>query len=277
VKAIGEGAICKYFGSKLTSSQHYPAPTDEETIVEPFAGGAGYSIRHWQRSDGSPRPVLLIEKNPRMAALWQWLIQADPGEVLRLPVDLPVGSDIRDALGQTPQAELVARWQRVGAFRQNAGGYVVSAGKRGKDGKPKPADVDGLWCTRTRERVAAGLHRFRTWRCLCAGYDALELAPGDGPALVYVDPPYQHFSPRNYPGAHEPLDFKALGAWCQRQARHARVVVCEARDEVRNREPDWLPFEPLGVTIVGAVDRGGERGRKRDGERIWTSFERIGK
>lgn len=37
MRAVGEGAICNYFGSKLTSSQHYPAPTDEETT---HAGGA---------------------------------------------------------------------------------------------------------------------------------------------------------------------------------------------------------------------------------------------
>ena len=36
------GPLFKWFGSKWSASKHYPRPL-YDTIVEPFAGGAGYA------------------------------------------------------------------------------------------------------------------------------------------------------------------------------------------------------------------------------------------
>lgn len=38
----------RYFGSKWLVGKHYPAPM-HETIVEPFAGSACYSLHHFDR------------------------------------------------------------------------------------------------------------------------------------------------------------------------------------------------------------------------------------
>lgn len=45
----------------------YPAPT-HSTIIEPFAGGAGYSAKY------SDRAVTLVERNPKIAAIWKYLL-----------------------------------------------------------------------------------------------------------------------------------------------------------------------------------------------------------
>lgn len=65
-------------GSKWNSVKHYPRPRCAR-IVEPFAGPAGYALRYY-RSD-----VVLCERDPLIAGLWRWLIQARPADVLRLP------------------------------------------------------------------------------------------------------------------------------------------------------------------------------------------------
>ena len=42
------GPLFKWFGSKWLSSKHYPAP-EHDVIFEPFAGSAGYSLRHHEK------------------------------------------------------------------------------------------------------------------------------------------------------------------------------------------------------------------------------------
>ena len=68
--------LFKWFGSKWQSAKHYPKPA-HDIIVEPFAGGAGYSLNY------TDRQVVLWEDDPNLAKLWKWLINvgaAKPSE-----------------------------------------------------------------------------------------------------------------------------------------------------------------------------------------------------
>lgn len=38
-----------YFGAKWRAAPHYPPPT-HPTVIEPFAGAAGYALRHHTRA-----------------------------------------------------------------------------------------------------------------------------------------------------------------------------------------------------------------------------------
>lgn len=67
-----------FWGSKWSLARHYPAP-EHDTVIEPFAGGAGYALRHYQRN------VVLVERDPEIAALWRWLIRVKPSEIKRHP------------------------------------------------------------------------------------------------------------------------------------------------------------------------------------------------
>ena len=58
-----------YFGGKWRAAPHYPAPI-HSTIVEPFAGAAGYSTRY------PDRQVVLIDKDPVIVGLWRYLTRA---------------------------------------------------------------------------------------------------------------------------------------------------------------------------------------------------------
>jgi len=69
-----------FFGGKWTLSTRYPAPA-YPTIVEPFAGSAGYSTRF------ADRDVILVEREPVVASLWRWLISVSVEEVMALPLD----------------------------------------------------------------------------------------------------------------------------------------------------------------------------------------------
>src|SRR5512136_1286394 len=99
--------LLKYMGSKFTLAKHYPIP-ECDTIVESHAGGAGYSHRHPERQ------VILCELNPAIANCWKWLISASVDEIMTLPVDVPVGTDVRSLEISDGAKELIRRWQRVG-------------------------------------------------------------------------------------------------------------------------------------------------------------------
>ena len=59
-----------YYGRKKQIAKHYPEPS-YDTIVEPFAGSAAYSLygNHWKRR------VILVEKDDRVSQIWKWLIE----------------------------------------------------------------------------------------------------------------------------------------------------------------------------------------------------------
>lgn len=96
------GRFFGYFGAKHKLAKLYPPP-QHETIVEPFAGSAGYATRyHWHR-------VILVEKYPVVAALWRYLINVSAREIMQLPLLAP-GQTV-DELRVCPEAKtLIGFW-----------------------------------------------------------------------------------------------------------------------------------------------------------------------
>jgi hypothetical protein len=78
--------IFYYYGRKKQIARHYHCP-NFDTIIEPFAGAASYALfgNNWKKQ------VILVEKDERVAAIWDWLINhATKEEMMTLP-DLKVG------------------------------------------------------------------------------------------------------------------------------------------------------------------------------------------
>ena len=204
-----------YYGGKWRIAPKYPAPR-YSTIVEPFAGSAGYSLRY------PDRDVLLVEKYDVLAAIWSYLIRVSEEEILALP-DVPPGGKISDIPG-LPQE---ARWLM---------GFCIC----GADSKPRskisswtranPNSVK-FWNSARRQRIASQLHAIRHWRVLHGSYEDIEVG---NPATWYVDPPYRV---KGYCYKERDIDYARLGAWCR--ALPGQVIVCEGQDA------DWLPFEYL--------------------------------
>src|SRR5882757_8175992 len=83
------GPLFKWFGSKWQSSKHYPRP-QHDIIIEPFAGGAGYSLNHCEKQ------VKLWEDDSNLVALWSWLIyEASDQDIREIPINVTEGTDIR--------------------------------------------------------------------------------------------------------------------------------------------------------------------------------------
>jgi len=225
----------RYYGGKWRAAPRYPAPA-YDTIVEPFAGAAGYSLRYPERQ------VVLVEKYPTICEMWRYLIGAKASEVRRIPeVD-----DVDDLPPWVPQG---ARW--LVGFSMNSAcstpRRTLSAGRRQL--RALHRQFEG-WTPALRERVASQVDHIRHWRVIEGDYS---LAP-DMPATWFVDPPYNNKAGSYY--VHSRLNYQELAAWCH--ARRGQILVCE------NEGASWLPFEPF-ATFQPSVNGSGSR------EMLWKA------
>jgi hypothetical protein len=207
-----------FFGGKWTLATRYPAPA-RATIVEPFAGSAGYATRY------ADREVILVEREPVVASIWRWLVSVSVDEVMGLPLD----PGARHALPSAPQA-LIGFW--CGRGRVQPANTTTS-----------PWLLSGKWPTSfwgpyVRQRIADQVPRIRHWKILEGDYTS---AP-DVDATWFVDPPYQ--SSRHYRA--RPDDYEELGIWTR--CRRGQVIACEQHGAT------WLPFRPFHV--AKSINRG---------------------
>lgn len=207
-----------YFGSKNEHSRRYPPPR-YETIVEPFAGAAGYSTRHHERR------VILVERDPVIAGIWRYLIRTPASEILRLPLLEPEQSV--DSLAVCPEARaLISYWLGV------SGGGHKRLTKRALGQGGGSSNPEWWWSRTVRARLASQVDKIRHWRLLEGDYRA---APNVA-ATWHIDPPYE-LAGTSYRYGSSGIDYAELGAWCRE--RRGQVMVCE------NAVAKWLPFKPL--------------------------------
>ena len=218
----------KWFGSKWQASAYHDAPMFD-TVLEPFAGGAGYALRH------SHLQVVLAEKNSMVRALWTWLIGVHEDEVLSIPVGMDEGADIREMGLSEGQALLVKHWQRT----NNVGDcWTISPWGN------KP----GQWTETSRQRVADQVKHIRHWKVV---EDGEELMGSGVRGTWFVDPIYQF----NYDyRMKERHDYSKLAGLVK--GLKGQVIVCEARCPKTDKAPDYLPFVDFRKTVTSRRSAG---------------------
>ena len=232
----------RYYGGKWAAARWYPAPR-YDTIIEPFAGAAGYSCHY------PDRRVILIDKSPVICGIWRWLISVEPAEVLSIP-DIPEGGTVDDL----PCCQ-EARWLAGFWCNQGVASPCKSVSAWCRSPHPDVGNADMLgWLPKVRERIASQVPMIRHWQVIEGDYHG---AP-DIEATWHVDPPYQAMGYK-YPHSLKPEDFAALGAWCR--TLQGQVMVCEQEGA------DWLPFVPMAEIHAAPGKQKGGRGKSR--EVVW--------
>lgn len=231
------GPFFSYYGGKHRMARTLYEPPEFDTIIEPFAGGAGYSCQYPDRN------VVLYDKNEKLVGAWQYLIATSSEEILRLPL-LAEGESV-DGLHVCQEAKWLIGWWLNCAVSSPCKtlskwgiGHVTSS----------PLTT---WTWQLRQRIARDVAAIRHWRAHLASY---ETAP-DVESTWFVDPPYE-WAGKHYPHGSKAIDFDSLGAWCQE--RSGQVIVCE------NAGATWLPFRHL----AHAQARFG-----KSAEVVWTNTE----
>jgi hypothetical protein len=194
-----------YYGAKWRASKYYPAP-EHLSIVEPFAGSACYSLTHYERD------VRLFDKDPTIANLWQWLINASPKDVMSLP-------DTNEGMADGPEKDLIGFWYVRGAVKPAPRPYAWA----------RSGEWDEqFWGERVKKRIASQVNHINHWVMTNACYTEIPNVK----ATWFVDPPYIKAG-KHY--VHSDVDYKKLAEWSKSRLGH--VIVCEQRGA------EWLPFK----------------------------------
>lgn len=215
-----EGVFFSYFGAKYMRGLHYPKP-EFDMIIEPFAGAAGYSVRHYTHK------VHLIDTSPYIIGVWDYLIGASPKEILRLPL-MEVGDDVQDLCIPQEAKWLIGFWINQGS----------SAPKRTMGGRASNSRF-GTWGQPAKERLSRQVELIRHWKTRVGDYRDVM----DHKATWFIDPPYQDQG-KQYQNQID--DYAGLAEWCE--TRKGQVIVCESEGA------DWLPFEPV-TSVTGSSHR----------------------
>lgn len=237
------GPLFKWFGSKWLSARLMPVP-ERDTVIEPYAGSAGYSLRH------ASKRVILWEDNPLVRELWHWLTgPATPEAIREIPLGVEPGTDIR-TLGLTRGQELLLKhWQRT----NNVGDcWTVSPWGN------KP----GQWTANTRARVAEDIMCVKHWEVRRPEPEDMRWA------TIFYDPPYEY----NYRYGFKPdaFDFADLATAAKHWGKNTQVIVCEARCPKTGIAPLYLPFRDFGSRITSRRKAGCNTHSR---ELIWVSTE----
>ena len=203
-----------YYGEKRQLAHLYPEPVFDQ-IVEPFAGSASYSLH----GDRWRRQVHLVERDPRIADVWRWLIQdANRSAIEALP-DLKPG-------------------ERSAEFLHIV--LVATRTANGADSVAITPELAQAW-EAARARMAQAVGHVKHWSIQCGEYtDAPDVA-----ATWFVDPPYKGEPGAGYRFGSHTLDFDALQRWIL--DREGQAIACEGGFG------QYLPFQPLrpGVDVPG--------------------------
>lgn len=232
-----------YYGAKYRIADKYPEPR-YGTIVEPFAGAAGYALHY------ADRKVRLFDVNPVIVGLWNYLIKVKEEEIRSLSIG-PC-EDIREL----PICQ-EAKWL--------LGFWYAKA-------RPTPCNKPCTWLNKekrlsrfywgaaARERVAKQVKHIRHWTCEQKSWCDIP----DFEATWFVDPPYSNSAGKAYP-FHE-IDYPLLGQWCMH--RRGQVIACDGGTRPEN---DWLPFKLLTTINKSANPKGGKAVFKK--EFVWTKSD----
>lgn len=217
-----------YHGSKWREARHYPEPKFD-TIIEPFAGGAGYSLHYADRN------VVLVDKNPDVAAVWNYLIHVSEDEIMALP-DLEVGQLITE-LDIPAAAQILIGWASGSALaypmKKPSNWWIKFERKY----------TAGGWGPARRERIAGQLESIRHWKVIHGEYSSV----ANVEATWFIDPPYQTKG-RRYPFNQRKIDFTDLRYWCL--SRRGQSLVCEHSSQT------WIEAQPFRASRaqVGTCD-----------------------
>lgn len=211
----------KYFGSKHLLASAYPPPA-YDTIVEPFAGAAGYAVHHRR----AVSRVILVEKDERVVALWRRLLGLSSEQILGIPIP---------KAGERSSEILVA----------------LAAGRTTRD-TPESFVVS----PRMEQRLEPMLRRIASVVDECRHFEVVAGDYRDSPeveATWFVDPPYQppaeggrwdRTRGGRYLHSNQGIHFPELGRWCH--SRAGQLIVCEQAGA------DWMNWTDSRRTRDGS-------------------------
>lgn len=195
-----------YYGRKKQIAKYYPSP-NYNVIIEPFAGSAAYSLYN----DNWKKKVILIEKDEKVATIWEWLInKAKPEDILKMG-DLKIGDRSSNFLHILHAVTKMAfKYKKIKVTPVLERNWEIS-----------------------KRYMANNLYKVKHWQIICGDFTK---APNIE-ATWFIDPPYKGPSGEGYYHDSDSINYNFLAGWADE--RRGEVIFCEGE------LADYLPFEPL--------------------------------
>lgn len=215
--------LVSFMGNKWKAAKHYPAPK-YDTIIEPFAGFAGYALNYPYLN------VELYDRDDYICAVWDYLINVSEQELLALP-DYP--RFIEDYKIPQEAKYLIGYWLNPtsSVCRKRASPWTLKLWENKKN--------HSVWGPKIKNDIATNLCKIRHWKVKNMSYKEVD----NKKATWFIDPPYM-LKGKHYRCSSKDIDFAHLANWCR--SREGQVIVCE------NSGADWLPFTFLRKVNVSA-------------------------
>lgn len=216
--------MINFYGSKSKIAHRYPAPKYDQ-IIEPFAGGASYSLLHCDKQ------VWLNDLDKRTIAIWQAILGLTIEEILQyIPEVAIAGEMVSDYL--TPETPYGVEHIMRSAARTGTFGIKMDANVISPQG-------ECVWFI-LHNRIRYWHPLIQHWKATLGDYRDLPNVE----ATWFIDPPYEvqqkYDSKQNHGGygyLHYKIDYSELSEWCK--SRRGQVIVCESVGA------SWLPFRDL--------------------------------
>ena len=200
-----------YYGRKEKVFKYYPKPK-YDTIIEPFAGSAVYSLKNHQKK------VIILDKDERIINIWKYLKEVNSNEILSLPLIIS---------GQTLNDDTFSGLSMVQKD-------LISFFCNPSSAQPKRSvGKFNIWHEKNRKRLSEDINKIKHWDIMVGDYKDIP----NQPATWFIDPPYQGNGGKYYKYGNKEIDYNELREWVL--SRQGQVIVCE------NSEANWMDFKPL--------------------------------
>lgn len=213
-------------------SGRYPAPKYNR-IIEPFAGGAAYSLRYCDRE------VVINDLSVNTCAVWDFIKSPNAKNwAARIPTSVSKGDKIDDIIDNLVKAPAGLKWM----LRSAANVGLLGTGKRSNT----ITTFGALrWEHNTIKKINYWHDRIKHW----AVHNGSYLDIPNVEATWFVDPPYSNAAGKLY--QESDIDYADLRNWVL--SRKGQVIVCG------NTSETWLPFKRLAKsqgTHAGHISNG---------------------
>jgi site-specific DNA-adenine methylase len=201
----------RYFGAKNSIIKKYPLPL-YDMIIEPFAGSASYSCQYYYKK------IKLYDIDPKIYALWMYLINVSESEFKKLPLVFDTIEDLDLCDGAK---YLIGFWLNNGTTQPSK--KLSAWGRSG-------IRPNSYWGEFVKNRILKNLKLIRHWEV----YNSSYIYSIQDRATYFIDPPYEI---KGQAYKYHDINYKRLGDWCK--SLKGQIIVCE------NTGATWLPFQPF--------------------------------
>jgi D12 class N6 adenine-specific DNA methyltransferase len=195
-----------YYGSKSKLAKYYSEPS-HDTIIEPFAGSAAYSLygERWKKQ------VFLYDIDEIIVGLWHYLIKVHETEIINLP-----NVEYRQSIDEFTLTQ-EQKWLM---------GFCIN---RGSSHPKKKVQKFQSW-NRKKIQIAENLYKIRHWKMELKSYLEIE----NKKATWFIDPPYQEGG-KYY--TKSKIDYSLYKNWLL--GREGQIIGCDLTTA------NYLDFKPL--------------------------------